>query len=112
MCVFWRRNVMKFELHAKRTEPEWSDALYRFVASLVQAVFPLVRWAMIIAAVSYLHDPSGHWTLWLTNSLLHGLLIARILTYFTCRFGKKASRPYSGRSDGTVALEPHRHKFA
>ena len=75
--------MVKFKLHAKMTESQWQGATERFVASVTQAAFALVGWAMIIAAVSYFHDQSGHWTLWIAEILLHFLLIARIYTYIT-----------------------------
>ena len=76
---------MKFDFTAKKTEPQWADAIYRLVAGLAHAVFTLVGWAMIIAAIAYLHDKSGDRILGVTEGVLHALLVVYILLFCTLR---------------------------
>ena len=77
---------MKFNLSARKTDAEWSNTLYSFINGLTRQAYTLVGWVMILAAISFLEQESDHWILNGLKWALYGLLIAYVVTYFTCRF--------------------------
>jgi hypothetical protein len=67
---------MRFDLHARKTEREWSVAYHAFWKTFVEGAFRVLGWSTAAAALKLLATKSS--SVWLNGAyyVAHGLIIA------------------------------------
>ena len=74
---------MEFDLHAQKTEVEWSRAYHAFWKSITEGAFRVLGWSTATAALKVLADRSGSNWLHGASYVAHALILGYLSSLFT-----------------------------